>query len=157
MTAPADLSTIRDLLVLSDRLATAGQPTEAELGAVAARGFEVVINLALATSPGALPDEGAVVARLGMHYLHIPIDFTAPAVPAALRFFEVMRENRDRRLFVHCAANKRVSALIFAYRIVEGQPGPAQAAHDLARRWEPDETWRRYIDDSVAAARAARG
>ena len=52
-----DLSTIRDLLVLSDRLATAGQPTEAELGAVAARGYEVVINLALTTSPGALPDE----------------------------------------------------------------------------------------------------
>jgi protein tyrosine phosphatase (PTP) superfamily phosphohydrolase (DUF442 family) len=157
MTTPADLSTVRDLLVLSDRLATAGQPTEAELGAVAARGFEVVINLALATSPGALPDEGAVVGKLGMEYIHIPIDFTAPAIPAALRFFEVMRANRDRRLFVHCAANKRVSALIFAYRIVEGQPGPAEAARDLARRWEPDEIWRRYIDDSVAAARGARG
>jgi protein tyrosine phosphatase (PTP) superfamily phosphohydrolase (DUF442 family) len=152
----AGLSTIRDLLVLSGRLATAGQPTEDELGAVAARGYEVVINLALATSPGALPDEAAVVARHGMEYVHIPIDFTAPAVPAALRFFEVMRARRERKLFVHCAANKRVSALIYAYRIVEGQPGPGEAAHDLARRWDPDETWRRYIDDSVAAARAAR-
>jgi enamine deaminase RidA (YjgF/YER057c/UK114 family)/protein tyrosine phosphatase (PTP) superfamily phosphohydrolase (DUF442 family) len=150
-----DLSTIRDLLVLSDGLATAGQPTEDQLGTVAARGFEVVINLALATSPGALPDEAAVVARHGMEYLHIPIDFTAPAVPAALRFFEAMRARRRRKLFVHCAANKRVSALVSAYRISEGEPGPAEAAHDLARRWEPDETWRRYIDDSVAAARAA--
>jgi enamine deaminase RidA (YjgF/YER057c/UK114 family)/protein tyrosine phosphatase (PTP) superfamily phosphohydrolase (DUF442 family) len=153
---PADLSTIRDLLVLSDDLATAGQPSEAELGAIAARGFQVVINLALATSPGALPDEAAAVARHGMEYLHIPIDFSAPDVPSALRFFEALRARRDRRLFVHCAANKRVSALIYAYRIVEGDPGPAQAAHDLNRRWEPDEVWRRYIDDSVAAARAAR-
>jgi enamine deaminase RidA (YjgF/YER057c/UK114 family)/protein tyrosine phosphatase (PTP) superfamily phosphohydrolase (DUF442 family) len=150
-----DLSTIRDLLVLSERLATAGQPTADELGLVAARGFEVVINLALATSPGALPDEGSVVARHGMEYLHIPIDFTAPAVPAALSFFEAMRTRRERKLFVHCAANKRVSALVYAYRIIEGEPGPAEAAYDLARRWQPDETWRRYIDDSVAAARAA--
>ena len=151
-----DLSAIRDLLVLSETLATAGQPTEAQLGAVAARGFEVVINLALATSPGALSDEAAIVARHGMEYVHIPIEFTAPDVPSALRFFGVMRANRGRRLFVHCAANKRVSALIYAHRIVEEEPGPAQAARDLARRWEPDEIWRRYIDDSVAAARADR-
>jgi protein tyrosine phosphatase (PTP) superfamily phosphohydrolase (DUF442 family) len=159
MTAPdappsADLSGIRDLLLLSDRLATAGQPTEAQLAAVAARGYQVIINLALATSPGALPDEAAVVARHAMEYVHIPIDFTAPDVPSALRFFQVMRARQDRRLFVHCAANKRVSALIFAYRILSGSPGPAQAAQDLAQRWQPDDTWRRYIDDSVAAARA---
>jgi enamine deaminase RidA (YjgF/YER057c/UK114 family)/protein tyrosine phosphatase (PTP) superfamily phosphohydrolase (DUF442 family) len=154
---PPDLSTIKDFLQLEDDLATAGQPTEGELGAIAARGFGVVINLALATSPGALPNEGAVVARHGMEYVHIPIDFTAPEVPAALRFFETLRAHRGQRLFVHCAANKRVSALLYAYRIVEGEPGPATAARDLARRWEPDETWRRYIDDSVAAARAAAG
>ena len=153
----SDLSSIKDFLLLSDDLATAGQPTEDELGAIAARGFEVVINLALATSPGALADEAAAVARHGMTYVHIPIDFSAPEVPAALRFFETLRAHRGRKLFVHCAANKRVSALIYAYRIVEGQPGPATAARDLARRWEPDDTWRRYIDDSVAAARAAAG
>ena len=153
--SPPDLSTIKDFLQLGDDLATAGQPTEGDLGAIAARGFRVVINLALATSPGALPNEGEVVARHGMQYVPIPIDFTAPEVPAALRFFETMRAYRGQRLFVHCAANKRVSALIYAYRILEGEPGPATAARDLALRWEPDETWRRYIDDSVAAARAA--
>jgi protein tyrosine phosphatase (PTP) superfamily phosphohydrolase (DUF442 family) len=180
--SPPDLSTIKDFLQLSDDLATAGQPTEGELGAIAARGFRVVINLALATSPGArsrgaeagpppepiaggsepsegseLYDEAAAVARHGMKYVHIPIDFTAPEVPAALRFFETVRAHRGQRLFVHCAANKRVSALVYAYRILEGEPDPATAARDLALRWEPDETWRRYIDDSVAAARAAAG
>ena len=153
----SDLSSIKDFLLLADDLATAGQPTEDELGAIAARGFEVVVNLALATSPGALADEAGAVARHGMTYVHIPIDFSAPEVPAALRFFETLRAHRGRKLFVHCAANKRVSALVYAYRIVEGQPGPATAARDLARRWEPDDTWRRYIDDSVAAARAAAG
>ncbi len=152
-----DLSSIKDFLQLSDDLATAGQPTEAELGAIASRGWQMVINLALATSPGALPNEDAVVVGHGMEYAHIPIDFRAPEIPAALRFFATLRAHRGRRVFVHCAANKRVSALVYAYRILEGEPGPATAARDLARRWEPDETWRRYIDDSVAAARAAAG
>lgn len=37
--SPAELSTIKDFLLPSDDLATAGQPTEAELAAFAARGF----------------------------------------------------------------------------------------------------------------------
>jgi len=151
-----DLAGIRDFLSLSDQLATGGQPTEPQIEALAAHGFQLIVNLALATSPGALPDEAAVVARHGMQYAHIPIDFAQPDVPSALRFLDVVRGARDRRLFVHCAANKRVSALIFAQRMADGEPGPAAAAEDLARIWRPNETWRRYIDDVVAADRARK-
>jgi hypothetical protein len=94
-----------------------------------------------------------------MGYVAIPIDFDRPDVPSALRFFDLLRAQRDRRVFVHCAANKRVSALIFAFRKVEGArdgtPEGEAAARDLARLWEPNETWRRYIDDVVVAATAA--
>jgi enamine deaminase RidA (YjgF/YER057c/UK114 family)/protein tyrosine phosphatase (PTP) superfamily phosphohydrolase (DUF442 family) len=151
-----DIRDIRDYLALSDRLATAGQPSEEQIGALAAHGFQMVVNLALPTSPGALPDEAAIVARHGMQYAHIPIDFQRPDVPSALLFLDLVRGARDRRMFVHCAANKRVSALIFAQRMADGEPGPAAAAEDLARVWRPDETWRRYIDDVVAADRARR-
>jgi enamine deaminase RidA (YjgF/YER057c/UK114 family)/protein tyrosine phosphatase (PTP) superfamily phosphohydrolase (DUF442 family) len=157
MTSPdPDLTGIRDFLRLSDRLATAGQPTEAQLAIIAAQGFQTVVNLALKTSTYALPDEAAVVERHGMQYVHIPIDFETPDVPSALRLFDLLRASRDQRLFVHCAANKRVSALMFAFRVVEGEPGPAAAMRDLGRLWQPNEIWRRYIDDVVAAARAAR-
>jgi hypothetical protein len=61
-----DLSTIRDLLVRSDTLATAGQPPEAELSAVATRGFVEVSRL---ISPELLveieADADAIVGRPG--------------------------------------------------------------------------------------------
>ena len=61
---PADIvSGIRDYRKLSDLVATAGQPTEDELAAVAQAGYEVVINLHI--SPDLL-DERDVVRSPGM-------------------------------------------------------------------------------------------
>jgi protein tyrosine phosphatase (PTP) superfamily phosphohydrolase (DUF442 family) len=140
-------------LQLTDRLATAGQPTEDELALVVAAGYELVINLALPTSTGALDDEAASVRRLGLEYVPLPIDFERPDVATALRFFDLLDRHRDRRLFVHCAANMRVSALMYAYRVARGQMPRAEAADDLELIWVPNPTWARYIDEVIAAAK----
>jgi protein tyrosine phosphatase (PTP) superfamily phosphohydrolase (DUF442 family) len=144
--------TIKGFVALSDSLGTAGQPTEAEFAEVAAAGYELVVNLALPTSEGALPDEKAVVERHGLSYLPLPIDFQAPKVETAMRLFRVLDENRGRRLFVHCAANMRVSALVYAYRVARGDMSRDEAAADLARVWEPNPTWTKYIEEVIAAA-----
>lgn len=142
-------------LELSQRLATAGQPTEDELGAVAAAGYDTVINLALPTSTGALADEAASVRGLGLEYVALPIDFDKPDVATALRFFDVLDRRRDRKLFVHCAANMRVSALMFAYRVARGQMSRDEAGDDLELIWVPNPVWARYIEEVIAAAKAA--
>jgi len=150
------LADIRNFLALDPdgNLGTAGQPTEEQYPAIAAAGYRTVVNLALPTSTGALPDEAGLAARLGLAYVPIPINFEAPDVPSALRLFGVLDEHRGRRLFVHCAANYRVSALVYAYRVARlGMPREA-AAVDLARLWTPNETWARYIEDVIAAAAA---
>ena len=139
-------------LELSERLATAGQPTEEELPAIRDAGYEVVVNLALPTSTGALDDEAASVARLGLEYVALPIDFERPRVETALRFFDVLDRFRDRRLFVHCAANMRVSALMFAYRVARGEMSREEAADDLELIWVPNPTWARYIEEVITAA-----
>jgi protein tyrosine phosphatase (PTP) superfamily phosphohydrolase (DUF442 family) len=151
------LASIRNFLELEANLGTAGQPTEAQYPAIAAAGYDTVVNLALPTSTGALPDEAGLAARLGLAYVAIPIDFEAPAVASALRFFRMLDENRGRRLFVHCAANYRVSALVYAYRVARGRMARDAAAADLRRMWTPNETWARYIEDAIAAAAAAEG
>jgi protein tyrosine phosphatase (PTP) superfamily phosphohydrolase (DUF442 family) len=52
------LQSIPSLVVLSERLVTAGQPSEEQLAAVAAAGFKIVINLGLHGDPAySLPDE----------------------------------------------------------------------------------------------------
>ena len=77
-TSPASLCEITNFCAISERLGTAGQPSEDQFRTLRDAGFEVIINLALPTSCNAMADEGAIVTGLGMSYVHIPVDFTAP-------------------------------------------------------------------------------
>src|SRR3982751_2640373 len=101
------LSQIYSFRAIGDRLGTAGQPTESQFGLVREAGFEAIINLALPTSDNALAHEGSVVTGLGMAYIHIPVDFKAPTSRDFQAFCSVMDGFKDRRVFVHCAANMR--------------------------------------------------
>jgi protein tyrosine phosphatase (PTP) superfamily phosphohydrolase (DUF442 family) len=139
--APPRLEDIRAWLPLGPRLGTAGQPREHEFRAVAHAGYDVVVNLALPTSDHALPHEGEVVSHLGMIYVHIPVDFQAPRPGDVAAFRQVMRAFADRRVFVHCAANLRVSAFVFLHRVLDLGVPRAEAERDLHRLWRPDGPW----------------
>ena len=58
------LDDIRAFLLLQDGTATAGMPRPEHFPEIAAGGFRTVINLALPTSTGALPDEARIAAVL---------------------------------------------------------------------------------------------
>ena len=72
------LSTIYNMVHVAEGLGTAGQPTTAQLAAIKDAGDEVIINLATGTTPRDLPNEAAVVATLGMEYIHIPVVWEHP-------------------------------------------------------------------------------
>src|SRR5947207_669373 len=117
-TSPSSLSEIYNFRSIGERLGTAGQPTEDQFRTVRDAGFEAVINLALPTSDNALAHEGSIVTGLGMSYVHIPVDFKAPTSTDFRVFCRVMEAFEERPVFVHCAANKRVSAFVFLYRVL---------------------------------------
>src|SRR5206468_9386258 len=129
--SPASLSEIYSFHSVGDKLGTAGQPTQEQFRMVRDAGYEAVINLALPTSDNALANEGSVVTGLGMSYFHIPVDFKAPALQDFRVFCQVMRAFEDRPLFVHCAANMRVSAFTFLYRVLYQRVAIAEAERDL--------------------------
>ena len=64
---------------------TSGQPTEEQLAEIHALGVHHVVNLGLHTHEKALPDEAGTVRRLGMEYIHIPVDFQNPTRPGNQR------------------------------------------------------------------------
>src|ERR1035438_6954036 len=115
--SPTNLSGISSFRAVGDRLGTAGQPSQAQFQMIRESGFEAVINLALPTSDNAIPNEGSVVTSFGMSYVHIPVDFKAPTSQDFRAFCRVMDAFDDRPVFVHCAANMRVSAFVFLYRV----------------------------------------
>lgn len=131
---------------IDDSLGSAGQPTAEQFAAIQDAGFGFVINLALPTSDGAIADEGRIVTTHGMSYTHIPVSFESPQEEDFHLFSHLMDSCADRPVFVHCAANKRVSAFIYLHRITQGGIPPEQAAKDLHAIWHPNETWARLIE-----------
>lgn len=145
-----NLEGIRGYLQLDDRLATSGMPEPEHFATMRAKGFEAVINLALATSDHAMPNEGELVSAQGMTYVHIPVKFDAPQPEDFERFSRVMKVFDGRRIFVHCAANMRVSAFVFLHRLRGGNVSRADAERDLRKIWEPDGVWREFINRTLA-------
>ena len=149
------LSEIYNFRAISDKLATAGQPSEAQLRMIGESGFNAVINLALPTSDNAIANEGSVVTGLGMSYIHIPVDFKAPTSRDFRAFRQVMAAFDDRPVFVHCAANMRVSAFVFLYRVLFQRITAHDAERDLRAIWQPDEVWGKFIRDQLKAEEPA--
>lgn len=131
-------------------LATSGQPTEEQLHYVAREGFEVVINLALHGDPRySLEDETASVTSLGMEYVHIPVDFQSPRELDLQKFFAAMDAYRGRKVLVHCAANKRVTAFVGLYRVIR-LGWPVDKAFALMQSvWDPDPVWAAFISERL--------
>ncbi|MBW8745081.1 MAG: protein tyrosine phosphatase family protein [Sphingomonas sp.] len=141
-----DESGIYNFRRLSPTLTTSGQPDEAQFAVLRDAGVETVVNLALSTSPRALPDEAATLAALGLRYIHIPVEFTAPTEANFEAFATAMGELGDAPVHVHCAANMRVSAFLYRYRIERLGWTEAQARPDLDAIWEPDPIWQNFLE-----------
>jgi protein tyrosine phosphatase (PTP) superfamily phosphohydrolase (DUF442 family) len=131
-------------------LATSGQPREDQLASIAAAGYDVVINLALHNDPRySLPDEAACVQALGLEYVHIPVLFDAPTAQDLSRFFDAMDRFKGKRIWLHCAANLRVSAFLGLYRrLREGWP-EGQAFELMGDIWEPNPVWAQFIQSQL--------
>ena len=148
MEADEELGQILAFRRLSPLLATAGQPEASGIAAIGRAGFKHLINLALPTSPGALADEASLAERAGLRYLHLPIDFDTPEPEQAARLFSELSQLKSEPVFVHCAKNMRVSALLSAYRMVLGGVSCQAARADLrspctrCRRWISSATTR---------------
>ena len=135
---------------VDETLATAGLPTADQLKSVAAHGYEVVINLALGTTPRDLPNEPGIVAAHGIDYAHIPVVFDAPTDNDLSQFFAAMEANQHKKCFVHCIANARVSAFVMLYRVLR-QGVPVEEADATMRHiWEPNPTWQAFIEKHLA-------
>jgi uncharacterized protein (TIGR01244 family) len=130
---------------LDDRVTTSGQPTEPQLAEIYALGVHHVVNLGLHSHEKALPDEAASVSRLGMTYVHIPVDFQSPTEQDFQQFCAVMEQLKDVPLHVHCIANARVSAFFYRYRRDVLGMDETQARAEMEAVWKPKGVWTDFV------------
>ena len=140
-----DDSGIYNFRRLSPTLTTSGQPDQAQFAALRNAGVEAVINLALVDSPRALADEPGTLATLGLRYIHIPVEFAAPAESDFYAFAAAMDALGDTPTHVHCAANYRVSAFLYRYRTERLGWSDKAARPDLDAVWKPDAAWQKFL------------
>ena len=92
--------------------------------------------------------KAGAVRALGLDYVHIPVEFGAPRPLDLALFFEALDAAKGK-VFVHCIANKRVSAFLFLYRVLKMGHPVAEAELALHRIWMPDPVWQEFIDSSL--------
>ncbi len=140
------LRAIKNFREISGDLGTAGQPTAEQFADIAGAGYEIVINIDSAT---AVRDEDELVTSMGLHFIHIPVIWTAPKQSDLDLFFDVMDMLKGKRVFLHCAANARVSTFVYLYRMSRLGVDPAAAKQDLNALWEPKGVWREFLEEAI--------
>lgn len=146
----SSIADIHNYRPASPELATSGQPNEAQLGAIATAGFDVVVNLALHDDPRySLPDEPGTVRALGMDYVHIPVKFDAPSEEDFKAFCAALNKHQGRRVWIHCAANIRVTAFLGLHRVLIEKWAVEPAFELMHTIWKPNKFWAAFIADRL--------
>ena len=141
-----------NVVALSPRLVTSGQPTAAALAQLRAQGFGAVIYLAPPTVSDAVPGEAEIVRRQGLEFVNIPIAFGNPTEADFTAFVEAMQRLGHLKVLVHCQVNMRASSMAFLYRVVVGGEAPDKAYEDVAKVWSPQGPWKGLIDTQLKKA-----
>lgn len=134
--------------VFNDQFATSGQPDREQIHAIADQGYDALINLAMHDSDNALSDEGSLAASLGMVYINIPVPFDEPTAQHLREFIGVMESLGERKIWVHCAVNARVSAFMYHYLTKVKGYSEEEATSPLMLKWRPrmDAVWQAFMD-----------
>lgn len=76
------------------------------------QGFVSVVNLRLATEPGANVDEGRAAAQsAGLKYIHLPFDASKPDPTVIENFLTAVSDRSNQPVYIHCGSANRVGAV----------------------------------------------
>lgn len=139
------ISSIKNYLQVSPTIASSGQPEKHQFKSISDEGYKIVINLAMADSNNAIPEEGSIVASLGMSYLHIPVPFDSPKISQLQTFARFMQSSDQEKVWVHCVLNYRVSAFLYLYHRLAKGVSDDEAQSAMFPDWEPDEVWSSFL------------
>jgi protein tyrosine phosphatase (PTP) superfamily phosphohydrolase (DUF442 family) len=147
---------IYNFLALSENLFSGGMPKADELTDAAQRGVEMVINLAPHEVSNALHGETELVTSLGMQYINIPVIWNTPTKDGLDRFMNLMDENKDKKILVHCQANFRATAFVALYRILRQGWNADDAMAGMHKIWDEEDypIWKMFIEENLKRSRA---
>lgn len=101
-------------------IACGGAAEVAALDALKKDGFKTVINLRVATEPGANVEENQTKAKaLGLNYVHVPFSAGAPDAKVFDTVLATIADKANQPVFIHCASANRVGSVWLAKRVLQ--------------------------------------
>lgn len=141
-----------NIVPISPRLVTSGQPTAASLRRLKEMGFGAVIYLAPETVPDAVPGESGIVQGQGLGYVNIPVPFNRPTSQDVATFEAALARFQGQKVLVHCQVNMRASSMVFLHRVLVGREKPEAAYDAVSQVWSPEGPWKDLIQSQLRQA-----
>ena len=103
---------------IGNTVSCAGATSPGALAEVKRLGYASVINLRVATEPGAEIEASADAARAtGLHFIHLPFNASAPDPMLVDKFLAAVTDRKNQPAFIHCASANRAAALWMVKRM----------------------------------------
>jgi uncharacterized protein (TIGR01244 family) len=101
-------------------IACGGATEVSTLDALKKDGFKTVINLRVATEPGANIEQNQAKAKeLGLKYVHIPFSGGSPDATVFDTFLATIADKSNQPVYIHCASAQRVGSVWLAKRVLQ--------------------------------------
>jgi uncharacterized protein (TIGR01244 family) len=97
-----------------------GATQPAAMGELKKEGFKSVINLRLASEPGAEIEASRTAAQqAGLKYIHLPFDAASPDPHLVDNFLAAVADTANQPVYIHCASANRVGSVWMIKRAVQ--------------------------------------
>ena len=116
LAAKTSVTDIEKFNWVSEKTATGGQPTMAQIVALKQAGFRTIVNLREPAEYDAAAEEAAAKEN-GLDYINIPVSREAPKAEQVDAFLKLMKEARTP-VFIHCGTANRVAGFWMIRRVL---------------------------------------
>jgi len=141
---------IINYIKINKNIATAGQPSKKQFKKIAKKNYDVVINLAPHDASNAIKNEDKVVLENNMLYINIPIDWKNPQYARMILFLELLKQLtlNNKKVFIHCAKNYRVSVFMHQYKkVILNQ---SNVKFISPKDYKPSKKWNKFINKTIS-------
>jgi uncharacterized protein (TIGR01244 family) len=147
-TLAADAPPLATLHARDAMLATSAALAEGDAAALAAAGFEVVVDLR--TPAEGLEAEQQAVTAAGLEYRNLPVERADPKPADLAALSALLASLEGRKVLVHCATNKRAAAMVMLDQVTRRGASRAEAEAWLHEVWTPNPVWQGFIDRTLS-------
>ena len=137
---------------LETTVACAGATSPEAVPTIKEMGYKSIINLRLASEPGANVDAEATAAKAaGINFVHIPFNGSSPDPAVADTFLKEVTKPENEPAFIHCASGNRVAAMWMIKRMVVDKWDAERAGNEAAELGLTNANLKKFAIDYAAS------